>query len=159
MVRAANFSDTSSIMSIYNFYVKEGKSTLDKEKTLSDIKHWIEKLVDREAMFVSEFNGEMSGWGVVKKYSDRHGYRFAAEISIYVHPDFKQKGVGGELNSHAEQLAKSFDYKHLTTKIFATNQASLSFFTKAGYQLVGTQHQIGFILDEWVDVVIMEKRL
>lgn len=57
------------------------------------------------------------------------------------------------------EKAKQYGYKHLTAKIFSNNTSSINFFKKFGYTVVGTQHKIGFLNDEWLDLVIMEKSI
>lgn len=159
MIRAAVIEDAEAISKIYNVYVTQGTSTMDSEKTPSDIHSWINKFSEREGIFVFEEDDIIKGWAILKKYSDRYGYRFACETSIYVHNNYLRKGIGDLLNAFIIEKAKALAYKHMTAKIFSINQASIRFFEKYGYTIVGQQNKIGFRNKQWINIVIMEKLL
>lgn len=159
MIRKADIKDATTIAKIYNFYVNKGTSTMDSEKTSNDIEKWIKNFNNREGIYVFEEADTVKGWAIIKNYSDRYGYRFACETSIYVHNDYLRKGIGNLLNAFIIEKAKVLDYKHMTAKIFSFNKASIQFFEKYGYKTVGKQNKIGFRNNQWIDIVIMEKLL
>ena len=160
MIRKAGNKDCQSIAEIYNTYVEQGTSTMESKKTAKDIEKWILNYKDREGLFVFEDkNKTVKGWGVIKKYSDRYGYRFACETSIYVDSNAKRQRIGHQLNEFLIAKAKELDYKHMTAKIFAINTSSIHFFSKYGYTVVGQQNKIGFLNNNWIDMVIMEKNI
>ena len=51
---------------------------------------------------------------------------------------------------------KELGYHHLVAKIFATNKASIAYNQKLGYEIVGTQREIGYVDGRWQDVTIMQ---
>ncbi|HIP37091.1 MAG TPA: N-acetyltransferase family protein [Crocinitomix sp.] len=157
MIRPAKLKDSKLIANIYNSYISLGSASMDKPKNQQDIAQWLNTYTDREGVFVFEEDNNIKGWGIIKKYSDRYGYRFACETSVYVHKDHKQQGIGGKINAYLIDKAKAFNYKHLTAKIFASNTASINFFKKFGYTVVGKQHKIGYVNNKWIDMIIMEK--
>ncbi len=158
MIRKAEKKDSQSIAKIYNEYVKQGTSTMESEQTIEEINQWIKKYTTREGVYVFESdNNYIKGWGILKKYSDRFGYRFACETSIYIDQNFKRQKIGHQLNRFLIQKAKEFDYKHMTAKIFATNTSSINFLSKYGYTIVGKQNKIGLLNNKWIDMIIMEK--
>ncbi len=157
LIRKAVLSDCSIIADIYNHYVKGGTTTMDSLKSTSDIEEWLKKFHHREGIYVFEDDDEIKGWGVIKKYSDRYGYRFACETSIYVHKEHLHKGIGHQIKRFIILEAEKLGYKHFTAKIFKQNKGSIAFFKKFGYSIVGTQHKIGFLNNQWIDMVIMEK--
>jgi phosphinothricin acetyltransferase len=159
MLRQANIKDSDRIAEIYNQHTIKGTSSMDSIKSIDDIKAWLSNYTDREGIFVYEESNQIKGWGVIKKYSDRYGYRFAAETSIYIDEVFLRQGIGIKINDFLIERAIQLNYKHLTAKIFANNIASISFFKKHGYSIVGKQHKIGYVNNHWVDMVIMEKLL
>ncbi|TNE49909.1 MAG: GNAT family N-acetyltransferase [Deltaproteobacteria bacterium] len=84
-IRDCTLKDASTIAGIYNDYVHSGGSTMDtEEKSNSDIEAQIQKFSDRETILVLEKEGTFLGWGIIKQYSDRVGYRFCCETSVYV---------------------------------------------------------------------------
>ena len=98
----------------------------------------------------------MLGWGIIKKYSDRHGYRFACETSVYLRHKHVRKGYGSSIKNALIERCKQYRYHHLVAKIFADNTASIEYNKKFGYEIVGRQKEIGFKNGRWQDVVIMQ---
>lgn len=159
MIRPAELKDCQTIANIYNQHIEKGNASMDAIKSAEDIEQWLKSYINREGIFMFEDEQQIKGWGVIKKYSDRCGYRFACETSIYIDDNFRRQGIGHQLNTFLIDKAKAYDYKHLTAKIFADNIASINFFKNYGYTIVGKQHKIGYVNDKWIDMVIMEKVL
>ena len=159
-IRQVRPSDYQAVADIYNESVENSLATMDEElKSAADVKKWIEGFTQREKLFVLEHLHRIIGWSVIKRYSDRNGYRFTAETSIYITRNETSKGFGSHMNEHLNNNCKHLGYKHLVAKITATNHASIGAFSKAGYTIVGKQEKIGYKDSQWVDVVIMQKLL
>ena len=154
-IRPASKTDAELLPPVYNLYI--GKATLDVTPRQSDffIK-MINKLEERETMLVAELNGEFAGYGILKKYSWKEGYRYAGEISIFLGDQFTGKGIGEKIMQQLIAQAKEWGYRHLVARIMARNKGSISFHEKLGYEMVGIQKRIGFAHEEWQDVAIMQ---
>jgi phosphinothricin acetyltransferase len=153
--READKASTAAIADIYNQYV--GKTTMDLQKKSADyFQAFISHKGKRENLYIAEVESVVVGYGIIKQYSDREGYQFAAETSTYLDTAFTGKGIGSKLQQHIIGQAKALGLKHLVAKIWATNLRSIQFHELHGYTVVGTQKQIGFVDGEWKDVTIME---
>ena len=158
LIRTARPEDYESIASIYNESVEDSLATMDEAlKTASDVEELIKNFNSRERLFVLEHKKEIIGWAVIRRYSDRNGYRFTAETSIYITKNETSKGFGSKMNDHLNITCQHLGYKHLVAKITAVNHASISAFSKAGYTIVGKQEKIGYKDSQWLDVIIMQK--
>ena len=156
-MRLASAGDYSRIAEIYNIHINIGKSSMEESlKAATDIKAWVDKFHDRERLYVCEKNGLVIGWGIIKRYSDREGYRFACETAVYLISEETGKGYGGQIKQFLIGVCKELDYHHLVAKIFADNEASIRYNQKLGYEIVGRQKQIGWKNDRWQDIVIMQ---
>lgn len=147
-----------SVVDIYNEHIKIGVSNM-VETTIdqSEIKNWISKFHDREGLYVCLNETEdVIGWGIIKRYSDREGYRFACETAIYLKSSETGKGYGSKMKRFLIEECKRFNYHHLVAKIFATNTGSIVYNQKIGYEIVGIQKEVGFRNGEWLDMVIMQ---
>lgn len=145
------------IADIYNEYVRGGGATMDEVlKTSNDIFEWVTNFNDRERLFVLEKNKQTIGWGIIKKYSDRTGYRTTAETAIYLTASEKGKGYGTFLKKDILRTCKDLGYRHLVAKILGGNSASIIYNQKLGYTIVGTQKEVGYRDGQWHDVVIMQ---
>ena len=155
MIRLATSTDCSTIARIYNYYL--GKSTMDLEKKTSS---YYESILDQqdemEELWVIENDQEIVGWGIIKKYSDREGYRFTGETSVYIDPKFLRQSYGKRLKVHLMDRCKRLGYHHLLARIFAENEVSIKYNISLGYSLVGIQKEAGNINGEWKDVAILQ---
>ena len=149
--------DYQRIADIYNEYILLGNATM--QDSLYDgkkIKSWVDHFNDRERLYVLKKENMVIGWGIIKKYSDREGYRFACETAIYLTQSELRKGYGSLMKSFLITQCKSLNYRHLVAKIFATNTASIEYNLRLGYTIVGRQKNIGFKNGKWMDIVIMQ---
>lgn len=147
----------STIASIYNEYITGGGATMDEViKTEQDIADWVKKFNDRERLLVLKKADKIIGWGIIKKYSDRTGYRTTGETAIYLTASEIGKGYGTFFKKHLLQICKELDYRHLVAKILGGNKASIAYNQRLGYTIVGTQKEVGFRDGQWHDVVIMQ---
>jgi L-amino acid N-acyltransferase YncA len=150
-------ADYESIAAIYNEYIAMGNATMEESHyTAERIQQWVNHFSDREKLYVLRKGMQVIGWGIIKKYSLREGYRFACETAIYITEKEQRKGHGSRMKRFLIEQAKALDYHHLVAKIFATNTASIQYNLKLGYTIVGTQKEIGFKNGQWMDIVIMQ---
>ncbi|MEM7375519.1 MAG: N-acetyltransferase family protein [Bacteroidota bacterium] len=153
----ARAEDYQAIADIYNVFIQGGESTMEEDiHTRAHIEGWVKKFNERERLFVLKKEGQVIGWAIIKRYSDRKGYRFAAETAVYLHPDALGKGYGSYLKTYVIGQCRELGYHHLVAKIFATNDISIEYNRKLGYTIVGRQKEIGFKNGHWQDVVIMQ---
>ncbi len=156
-IAIATPADYLAVANIYNEYIINGGATMDEViKSEKDIAGWVEKFNDRERLFVLKKNSQIIGWGIIKKYSDRSGYRTTCETAIYLTASEKGNGYGTFLKKYVMQVCKDLGYRHLVAKILGGNEASIVYNQKLGYTIVGTQKEVGFRDGQWYDVVIMQ---
>lgn len=154
-IRIASSDDAPAIAEIYNQYI--GKSTMTLVPVMpSYYEKWLSEKSERENIWVSTYDNTVIAWGIIKKYSDREGYAYAAETSVYIDRTHLHQGIGTKLKKHLIAEAKLLKYKHLVAKIWATNRISIDYNLKLGYEMVGIQKQIGYVDQQWIDVAILQ---
>ena len=157
LIRTANAENFGRIASIYNESITNGQITMDEElKHEGHITAWVAGFSDREHLYEVLRNEEVIGWGLIKRYSDREGYRFACETSVYLTESETGKGYGKQVKEVLIEECRTFQYRHLVAKIMAHNEKSIAYNARLGYTTVGVQKDIGFRDGEWQDVVIMQ---
>lgn len=157
LIRDSTLEDCEAIASIYNDYIEKGGSTMDREfKMAKHVEGWMHDFNERELIQCLELNGEVVGWGIIKKYSNRLGYSKTCETAIYIRSDKLRMGLGSKLKVSIIEKCRAFGYHHLVAKIFANNTASIEYNRKLGYEVVGTQREVGNIDGKWLDVTIMQ---
>lgn len=160
-IRPANSVDFEAIANIYNESVAKGGITMDTQpKQAADIQKIAQNMGDRESLLVAVLGpspeAQVVGWGIVKKYSNRPGYQFCCETSIYLSFSQTGRGYGKVLQNALMKQVAAYGYRHVVAKILAHNQASIRFHQSFGFVSVGIQKEIGFIQNQWHDVMIMQ---
>lgn len=127
--------------------------------TASEVQAWVRGFNGREALLVLEEEGSVQGWGIIKRYTDRPGYRFAAETALYLSREHvgQRRGYGSLLLEAVIERSRSLDYHHLVAKIWATNVFSRALYEKFGFELVGIQREIGFVEGVWKDIALYQR--
>lgn len=157
IVRRATESDALGVARIYNLHVDAGGVTFDIDPWgLADTVARLGQ-PDPDGWYVAEDHRGVTGWASVRRFSQRHGYRFACESAIYLDPVAYGQGVADALQQQVHVHCCQFGIHHAVARIVTHNARSIAFHERYGYRVVGVQHEIGLIDDQWVDVTIMEK--
>ena len=155
--RIADITDARAVMEIYNEHISAGNSTMDQQpKSLMEIEAWFKGFLERELIVLFEDADYVLGWGIIKRYSDREGYAKACETAIYLRTTETRKGYGTLIKKWIIEKCRELGYHHLVAKIFSSNIASIEYNKKLGYELVGTQKEIGYVNGQWQNVTIMQ---
>lgn len=167
-IRTVVPADAYRIAQIYSHAILARNSTMEIEPvTASEMAGRLSALGDRETVLVAVDQGSIGGgsvehsagvvgWGIVKAWSDRVGYRVACETSVYLDPDWTSQGVGSRLQQALFDFCRTAGYHHVAVKIWADNAHSLAMHRKNGFELVGIQREIGLVDGMWRDVAIMQ---
>lgn len=146
-----------AVADIYNESVQKGFATMDDHLfTAEDIESWVNRFNERERLFVLLQEDTVIGWSIIKKYHDRPGYRTTCETAVYLTESETAKGYGPMMKKHLISICKELGYHHLVAKIWAENKISINYNLKLGYEIVGTQKEVGFKNGRWIDVTIMQ---
>ena len=89
-VREASTADLPAILDIYNDAVLTTTASYDYE--LHTLEWRVEWFTDHQkggfpVFVVAEDSGQIPGWSSLNRFRERVGYRFTADISIYVAAD------------------------------------------------------------------------
>ena len=103
--------------------------------------------------------GEILAWGSLGDYHPREGYRITAEISVYVAPGARGKGLGGRLVNFMLERAPEFGIKNVVALIFSSNAASLNLFAKFGFTHWGELPEVCDMGGKIESLTILGKKL
>jgi len=108
---------------------------------------------------VTNQKGEILAWGSLSDYHPREGYRITAEISVYVAPEARGKGLGGRLVNFILESAPKFGVKNVVALIFSSNVASLNLFAKFGFVRWGELPEVCDMGGKIESLTILGKKL
>lgn len=155
-LRPARLQDCPQLAEIYGQSLRARDSSMEITTSPEAFETLLKTQNQRECVLVLDDADLLLGYGLIKAYSDRIGYRVAAETSIYLRRDRTGSGHGSALQQALLDRCREFQYHHVVAKIWASNEGSLRFHYRFGYQLVGVQKEIGYLAGEWKDVAILQ---
>jgi len=160
-IRDAIETDLSAIVEIYNAAIPGRIATGDIEPvTVASRQSWFKTHHPQSRpLWVMETEGIIIGWLSFKSFYGRRAYYRTAELSIYIAPEYRGKGVGQKLLQQAIELSPSFGLKTLLAFIFAHNLASLGLFSKYQFQQWGYLPLVAELDGVERDLVILGRRV
>jgi phosphinothricin acetyltransferase len=102
--------------------------------------------------------GQVAGWAALSPVSGRSVYAGVTEVSLYVHEDFRAKGIGKLLLQRLSEESEQAGIWTLQSGIFPENAASIALHEKLGFRKVGYREKIGKLDGVWRDTILMERR-
>lgn len=159
-IRKANIVDIAAITEIYNEAVLNGVATFDTEpKTIENRLDWLNQHNAKHSVLVASLNYEVVAWASLSKWSDRSAYDGTAEVSVYVHQNFRGQGIGSILFEELVQQASASGFHYLLSRITQGNETSIRLHFRNGFSTVGVMHEVGTEFGEYLGVTLMEKVL
>lgn len=97
------------------------------------------------------------GYVYASRYRERAAYRWSVDVTAYMHPDARGKGLGRRLYTALFKLLAPMGYHRAYAGITLPNDASVGLHKAMGFGLVGVYKAVGFKCGAWRDVSWWEK--
>lgn len=161
-IRKAQDADLPAINDIYNHYVQHTCITFDYDPwTLERRQRWLDKLQQSNGYYhvlVKEGNdGEIDGFAYNSEFREKQAYNVSSEITIYLHPDHRAKGLGSELMAALLAEMAASPVRRAYSVITLPNPASMKLHERFGFQQVGILTDVGYKFEQFHSVAILEK--
>jgi len=159
VIRPVSAADATAIAAIYNHYVTGTTVTFEEEPvSTEEMARRIETLTGQgQPWLVAEVDGQLAGYAYATKWHHRHGYRYSAEVTVYLGKDFGGRGIGTALYKELFPLLEASGIRSLVGVIALPNAASIALHEKFGMRKVGHLKAIGMKFGEWIDVGYWQK--
>lgn len=162
VIRRSVEADLPSLLAIYNYEIENGVATFDLEPlTLEERRPWLESHnVGNHPLLTAELDGVPSGYASLSAFASKRAYAGTVELSVYVSPKARGRGIGRKLVEEVLRLAREDPSTHLVVSVItAGNAASTALHRKFGFAHVGTLHEAGFKKGRWLDVDLWELKV
>lgn len=161
VIRDVRESDAEAIAGIYAHHVLNGTASYDVEPpSAAATKEKIKRITEAGWPFlVAEKHGEVAAYAYVTQFRDRDAYRFTAEDSIYVHPDFMRRGIGKALLDALIARSVQFRFRTIIAVVGGAEPASIALHEACGFEVVGRLKGAGFKFGRWLDNVYLQLEL
>jgi L-amino acid N-acyltransferase YncA len=157
-LRFASVDDTELLLEIYRPYIENTFVTLEYDvPSKFEFENRIREYSSEFPYLICEIDGKVAGYAYAHRYKQRFGYRFCAELSIYLAPDICGRGLGRRLYGALIELLYEMGYKGLYGVVVDPNPASFALHKAFGFIETGREHLAGYKFGKWYDVVLFEK--
>ena len=158
--RIARREDLPQIVAIYNATIPSRMVTADLEpvSVQSRVKWFEDHSPDFRPLWLVESEGQVAGWLSFSSFYGRPAYDKTAELSVYVHADFRKRGIASYLLNQAFGRAPGLGIDTLLGFIFGHNLSSLALFEKFGFVRWGELPRVALLDGVERDVIIVGRR-
>jgi L-amino acid N-acyltransferase YncA len=154
-VRGMTAADWPAVRAIYEAGIATGQATFETSAPAWELWHGDHLQACR---LVADEDGELLGWAALTKVSGRCVYAGVAEVSVYVAPAARGRGIGRELLAALVDESEHAGLWTLQAGIFPENEASLALHQRCGFRVVGRRERLGKMNGAWRDVLLLERR-
>jgi phosphinothricin acetyltransferase len=159
-LRVATADDAEATRAIYNLEVETSTVTFDlRARSLVEQRAWLAERSGAHTVLVATAGDEVVGFASLSPFRDRPAYSTSVEDSVYVHRDHQGEGVGRLLLGGVVDAARASGFHAVFARIVAGHEASIALHRGRGFEVVGTEREVGRKFGRWLDVVVMERLL
>jgi L-amino acid N-acyltransferase len=160
-IRDMTEADLPAVLDIYNDVIINTTAVYsEKPHTLEMRRSWFnERGNSGFPLLVMEDNESIIGFGSYGYFRAWPCYRFTAEHSLYVHKDYRSRGLSKILLAEIIERAKAAKLHVLIAGIDSDNTASLHLHELFGFVQVAHFKEVGFKFNRWLDLIFLELKL
>jgi phosphinothricin acetyltransferase len=159
-LRLARPDDADGIRAIYNAEVTSSTVTFDMvPRTPEEQQTWMAEHSGAYPAIVATEDGEVVGFASLTPYRPRPAYATTVEDSVYVRRDRRGNGYGRALLTALVETATRHGFHAIMARIVDRHEASIRLHRSGGFELVGTEKEVGRKFGKWLDVVVMQRLL
>lgn len=159
-IRDARRSDVPAMLAIYAPFVEHTAVSFEYEVPTEA--EFARRLEEHQAAFpwlVCEENGRVMGYAYAGRAFERAAYGWNAEISCYLAPELRGRGVGRRLYARIEEILTRLGYYKLFAVVTSANAPSVAFHHALGFREAACFRNVGYKQGGWYDVLWLEKTL
>ena len=146
--------DAPAVAAIYRPAVTEGLASFEEvEPDAGEMARRIRTTLERTPWLVAEgHDGQVIGYAYAAVHRERAGYRWSADISVYVAPTAQGRGVGRALYDVLIPMLREQGFVNVYAGITLPNPASVGLHEGIGMRRIGVYERVGWKFGAWRDV-------
>ena len=149
-IRLAEEKDALGILEIYRPFVEDDAVTFENEVPVeSEMARRILTVLKKHLWLVCLHGEKVAGYAYTSTYRGREAYQWVAESSIYLHGDYRKRGIGRILYHALIALATMQGYTRLYGIMTVPNPGSQTLHESLGFRPFATFRDSGFKLGAW----------
>jgi phosphinothricin acetyltransferase len=159
-IRLAAESDAAAMVDIYAPVVRDTVISFELvPPTVDEFRARVRDISAFAPFLVYEQDGRVVGYAYASKFRARAAYRFTVETTVYVHADFRGRGVGRALYDALLRCLRLQGFRRAIGGITLPNAASVGLHEATGFTKCAVFAKVGFKFGAWHDVGFWELEL
>jgi L-amino acid N-acyltransferase YncA len=159
-IRQVERRDAADLRDIYNHFVNNSTSIFDLvPRTIDEQAQWIDEHSGGHPAIVAVDRGKIVGFGSLSTFRERPAYSTTVEDSVYLLDAYQGRGIGRLVLEELIRLAQAHGFHSVVARIVGDNETSIRLHAACGFEIVGTEREIGRKFGKWLDVVEMQRML
>jgi L-amino acid N-acyltransferase YncA len=152
-IRSAEENDAPAIAAIYAPYVRDTAVSFEVEPPTANImRQRMTTTLETHPWLVAEHGGETIGFAYAGKHSERAGYRWTVDVTVYVNAARRHIGVGRALYAALLEVLRRQGFRSAFAEIVLPNPGSVRLHETAGFKPIGVHNDVGFKLGDWRNI-------
>lgn len=145
--------DAAACAAIYAPHVTGGLATFEEvPPDAAAMAARIARVRATHPWLVEEDGGRVTGFAYASRHHPRAGYRWAADVAVYVRDDHRRRGVGRRLYRELLARLREQGFRRVCAVIVLPNPASVGLHEALGFAPVGVFERVGWKHGAWHDV-------
>ena len=105
----------------------------------------------------AELDGTVVGYAYLSPFRLRPAYRYCVELSVYLAPEARGRGIGRALMEALIDRARAMRLRQLIGAIGdSANAGSIALHMAVGFREAGVWRETGWKFERWIDVILMQ---
>jgi L-amino acid N-acyltransferase YncA len=157
-IRDAREDDLEAILDIYNDAIINTTAVYsEKPHTLQMRKDWYnERVKNNFPVYVADEDGLTTGFSSFGHFRVWPCYRYTIEVSVYVAPPHRGKGISKILLQSLIDRAGEMNIHAVIAGISADNEISINLHRSFGFEEVAEFKEVGYKFDRWLNLKFFE---
>lgn len=152
-MRTAVIADARDILDIYAPFVLTTAISFERElPSLEQMEKRIEACLEKFPWLVITHEGRITGYAYASRHREREAYQWSCECSVYVHENYRGKGIAAELYRVLLEVLKLQGIRNAYAGITLPNESSVRLHEKCGFEPFAIYENVGYKLNSWQKV-------
>ncbi|RZJ26618.1 MAG: N-acetyltransferase family protein [Brevundimonas sp.] len=159
VVRDTGLADLPTLTAIYAEEVLHGTATFELDPPdVAEMATRLDAVLQLGLPWLTaEIEGRVVGYAYLAPFRMRPAYRYCAELSVYLAPAARGRGLGRVLMEALIDRARVLGLRHLVGVIGdSANAGSIALHKATGFREAGVWRETGWKFERWIDVVLMQ---